>query len=310
MFTDDLKVSSKALFEDLVSGDPVRVKKAADVSSDFTRIMLRDEGQFRRILTMQMARNEDLDRSAETVKPQIVVDLEAPSPAAISVPFSTWPDAWVIRGRRYRVTFHRIQSFRFEADVDDLRTWEMDIRQVISDNAAKDIMAEEDGNFLRAVNLAIVGPNLVVPTSGVVQYATLGPITRDSLIDGLAVLQQTPSNLPPAKILLNHITNLQIMKLDLIEWGGGTQAADFLQNGWSLQRFLNAEWLVTIKKGLVPSGTMYYFAEEKFLGKSYALEDATMYVHHEGPHIDWYIYETIGSTIGNTNAVARVDYSI
>lgn len=310
MFTDELKASARAIFEDLMSQDPVRVKRAADDASDFTRIMLREEGQFRRILTMQTARNEDLDRSAETVKPQIVVDLEAPSPAAISVPFSTWPDAWVIRGRRYRVTFHRVQSFRFMADVDDLRTWEMDIRQVISDNAAKDLMAEEDGNFLRAVNRAVVGPNVVVPTSGVVQYATMGPITRSSLIDGLAVLQNTPSNFPPSKILLNHLTNLQVMKLDFIEWGGGTQAADFLQNGWSLERFLNAEWLVTIKKGLVPTGTMYYFAEEKCLGKSFALEDATMYVNHEGPHIEWYIYETIGGTIGNTNAVARVDYTV
>ena len=38
------------------------------------------------------------------------------------------------------------------------------------------------------------------------------------------------------------------------------------------------KWIITIKKDLVPTNTMYHFADPKFIGKSYILEDTTMYI--------------------------------
>ena len=61
-----------------------------------------------------------------------------------------------IRGPRYLVMMDRIVTPRFTKDVDELRTWIMDIRQVLSDNAIKDMLAEEDGKFITAVNTALV----------------------------------------------------------------------------------------------------------------------------------------------------------
>ncbi len=40
---------------------------------------------------------------------------------------------------RVRLTFARIAVPRFTVDVDELRAWTMDIRQVLSDNTLRDV---------------------------------------------------------------------------------------------------------------------------------------------------------------------------
>ena len=147
---------SRAIFEKLASRDTSLVKTAEDEVNAFTRTKMREEGFYRRILPPIPITNEDLTRTVSSDKPSIVVDKEPDSPAAVTIPFATLPTNLYIRGPRYRVTFDRIVTPRFTKDVDELRTWIMDIRQVLSDNAIKDMLAEEDGKFLRAVNSAIV----------------------------------------------------------------------------------------------------------------------------------------------------------
>ena len=143
------------------------------------------------------------------------------------------------------------------------------------DNAIKESgpLSEEDGKFLRAVNTAVVGAGLVVPTSGTVQYEVIdGGITRDTLWDSLKVMPNTPSNLEVHMVLLNNITIKEVGKFTRNEMGGDL-AQDIMKNGWSLQEFMGVKWLITIKKGLVKTNTMYHFADPKFIGKSYILED-------------------------------------
>ena len=43
-----------------------------------------------------------------------------------------------IRGPRYRVMFDRTLVAKYTKDSDELRTWSMDIRQVLADNYKKD----------------------------------------------------------------------------------------------------------------------------------------------------------------------------
>jgi hypothetical protein len=269
---------------------------------------MREDGFYRRIMPPIPITNDDLDRQVDTDKPVKVVDKEPDSPAAISIPFATLPTNLYIRGPRYRVMFDRIATPRFTKDVDELRTWIMDIRQVLSDNAIKDMLAEEDGKFIRAVNTAIVGPGLTVPTSGTVQHEVIaGGITRDTLWDGLKVMPNTPSNLEVHLQLVNNITIKEVGKFTHNEMGG-TLSEDIMKNGWSLQKFMGVNWIITIKKGLVPTSTAYQFADPKFIGKSYVLEDTTMYIRREAYMLEFFAYETMGGTIGHTSGLARIDY--
>ena len=197
---------------------------------------------------------------------------------------------------------------RFQKDVEQLRTYTMDIRQVLSDNAIKDMLAEEDGKFLRAVNTAIVGPGITVPTSGTVQYEVItGGITRDTLWDSLKVMPNTPSNLEVHCVLLNNITIKEVGKFSRNEMGGDL-SQDIMKQGWSAQEFMGVKWVITIKKGLVATNTFYHFADPKFIGKSYVLEDTTMYIRREAYMMEFFAYETLGGSIGHTSGLARVDF--
>ena len=206
------------------------------------------------------------------------------------------------------MTFDRIVTPRFTKDVDELRTWYMDIRQVLSDNAIKDMLAEEDGKFISAINTALVGAGSTVPTSGVVQYEQIaGGITRDTLWDSLKIMPNTPSNLEVHCVLLNNITIKEVAKFSRNEMGGDL-SEEVMRNGWALAEFMGVKWIITIKKALVPTNTMFHFADPKFIGKSYILEDTTMYIRREAYMIEFFAYETLGGTIGHTSGLARADF--
>jgi hypothetical protein len=284
-------------------------KTAVDAINDFTRVRMREDGIYRRILPPLQISNDELDRQVDTDKPVKVVDKEPDSPAALSIPFATLPTNFYIRGPRYRVMFDRIVTPRFTKDVDELRTWVMDIRQVMSDNSLKDMLAEEDNKWLGAVNTALIAADTVTPTSGVVQWSTIsGGITRDTLQDAFKVMPSTPFHLETHTVLINNVTIREILK-----WGrdevGGDFSQDLLKNGWSEQEFMNARWIITIKRDLVPDNTIFMFADPKFIGKSFMLEDTTMYIKREAYMLEFFAYETLGGSIGHTGGLARVDFS-
>jgi hypothetical protein len=75
---------------------------------------------------------------------------EPDPPAAISIPVGTLPTGY-IRGPRYRVQFDRIVTPRFTQDVNELRTFSMDIRQTLADAAAQELMEEADRQTMAAL---------------------------------------------------------------------------------------------------------------------------------------------------------------
>lgn len=304
----ETKLINETVFEKLSSRDPVMVKEAIDAVNDFTRTKMREDGFLRRIMPPIPISNDELDRQVTTDKPVKVVDKEPDSPAAISVPFATLPMNMYVRGPRYLVMMDRIVTTRFTKDVDELRTWIMDIRQVLSDNAIKDMLAEEDGKFITAVNTAMVAAGSTVPTSGVVQWEQFGGgITRDGLWDMMKTMPNTPSNLEVHTILVNHITIKDVCKFGRTEMGGDI-SQDIMRNGWSEQEFMGARWIITIKKDLVPTSSFFHFADPKFIGKNYQLEDTTMYIRREAYMLEFFAYETCGASIGHTSGLSRADF--
>jgi hypothetical protein len=108
--------------------------------------------------------------------------------------------------------------------------------------------------------------------------------------------------------LLNNITIKEVAKLNRNDMGGDL-SEEIMRNGWTYSEFMGVQWIITIKKGLVPTGTMYHFADPKFIGKSYLIEDTTMYIRREAYFIEFFAYETLGGTIGHTSGLARVDFT-
>lgn len=305
---EQAKQISANLFDKLASTDPMIQKEAVDGINEFTRTRMREDSFMNRIMPSQPISNDELDRNVSTDKPIKVIDKEPDSPAAITIPFATLPMNLYIRGNRYLVMMDRIVTPRFTKDVDELRTWVMDIRQVLSDNAIKDMLAELDGKFIFAVNTALVGANVVLPTSGKAQYQTIpGGITRDSLWDAFKVQGDTPFSLEVNTVLVNHITIKDVAKLGRDEMGGDL-SVDIMKNGWTEKNFMGVPWIITIKKDLVPTGHMYTFADPKFIGKHFELEPTTMYVRREAFMIEFFSYRTGGATLGHTGGFAHISF--
>jgi hypothetical protein len=303
----EAQLLNETLFEQLST--PGMEKTAIDAVNDFTRTKMREDGFYRRIMPPLQISNDELDRQVDTDKPVKIVDKEPDSPAAISIPFATLPVNLYIRGPRYRVMFDRIVTPRFTKDVDELRTYVMDIRQVLSDNAIKDMLAEEDSKFLAAVDLAIGTVGSLTPTSNTIQHKNIvGGVTRDTVVESLKIMPSTPSHLEVNTILVNNVTIKEIMK-----WGrdeaGGDFSQDTLKNGWSEAELLNCRWIITIKRDLVDDDSIYMFADPKFIGKNYLLEDTTMYIKREAYMLEFFAYETAGGTIGHTSGLARANFT-
>lgn len=303
----DTQMLNETLFEYL--GTPGLEKRAVDAVNDYTRTKMREDGFYRKILPPLQLSDDELDHEVETDKPVKIVEKEPDSPAAISIPFATLPMNLYIRGPKYKVGFDRIVTPRFTKDVVELRTWRMDIRQILSDNAIKDMLTEEDTKFIATVNAALYGADVAVPYSGVVQWETIpGGITRDTLQDAFKIMPKTPSHLEVNTCLVNNITIREIMKFGRDEMGGDF-SQDVLKNGWSTENFMNAKWIITIKRDLVPDDTMFMFADPKFIGKAYVIEDATMYIKREAFMLEFFAYQTGGGAIGNTSGIARADFA-
>ena len=291
------------------SGDAVLIKNAQDALNDYTRVRMREEGFARKIIPPQTISNSELDRQVDTDKPVKICDKEPDSPAAITIPFATLPQNRYIRGPRYRVMFDRIVTPRFTKDVVELKTYNMDIRQILSDNAIKDMLAEEDRKFLTACNTLLGGSvGSTVSSTGVVQWKQIsGGITRDSIAEAMKIMPSTPSHLETSTVLVNNVTVKDIMK-----WGrdevGGDLSQELLQNGFAERIMFGVRWIITIKRNLVPDNTIFMFADPKFLGKFFILEDTTMYIDRKAFMLEFYAYESIGATIANVAGVARADF--
>ena len=300
----EIQLLNETLFEQLDT--PGMQKQAVDAVNDFTRTKMREDGFYRRIIPPLTITNDELDRQVDTDKPVKVVDKEPDSPAAVSIPFATLPTNFYIRGPRYRVMFDRIVSPRAVKDVDELRTYVIDIRQVLSDNMIKDMLAEEDSKFITAFNASVGQIDTDNPLSGVPQYETIaGGITRETLVDALKVMPKTPSHFEVETCLVNNITIKELLKFGRYEMGGDF-SQDIIKNGWAETNFLNCRWIVTIKRNLVQDNEMYMFASPKFIGKNYELEPTTMYIRREAYMLEYFSYNTQGGSFGHTNGLAKV----
>lgn len=304
-----IAVLNQALVEKFTSKNQTMVKEAEDALNDYTRVQMREDGFWRRVLPPVTITAADLHKQVDTDKPVRIVSLEPDSPGAISIPFATLPMNRYINGRKYRVMFDRLTTRRLTKDVATLLTYDdIDIRQVMSDNSIKDMLAEEDGKAMVMLTSLLVAAGTVLPETGIAQWVELtGGITRDSLMESMKIMTRANRRLQPATALINNVTIWDIAKLTRNE-AGGDISQKWLQNGYSEEGLLGLRWIVTIKRDLVPDGTVFLFAAPKFLGKFFVLEDTTMYVDRKAYMLEFFSYESIGSCIGNVAGVVRVDF--
>ncbi len=222
-----IRANNKLMLDQILDASDGQVKEAATAGTNMIRRRIREEGFTRRIIPPQTVTNDDLDRVVSHDRPVIIEDMESAQRGSKSMPFGDTAETQTYYGNKFLVEFNSITTPEFTKDINELRTYKMDLRQVITDNSLKDIQTEEDGQFIAMVN-TIVGASNGVGASGVQQnfLAAAGtPITRENYVALLRILEN--QNLNNGVFLMNRSTAKEFLKFDRSEIGGDLAQALF-----------------------------------------------------------------------------------
>jgi hypothetical protein len=313
----DIKVFNDT-FVDMLEGG--QEKKAAQSALTFTRNKLRENSFAEKILTPIDIANDELDKSEN---PELHVkwcDREPDQPAAVTVPLGNVPDGYQFSGTRYPVYFSRLMSPVFQKDVDKLRGYDYDIRQILLENSTKDLATEVDSKLLEKVNsvLGVVNTINTFNNVGLPSYISLsGGINRANLVEAVKAFQRLRVPFGPTQpdggsskgiMLMNNVTGADLLKLERSEIGGDLAEKHFT-SGVPTPEILGIKTVYTIKRELVPDGTVYFFSSEEFLGKYFRLQPLTVFMETKAFFLQFFQYMNIGMTIGNPKGAFRVDFN-
>lgn len=335
------KLINDKFMEKIATGD---LNKAAEVATDFTRLTLREEGLLRKVLPASTITSAELDKQLDTDEPVKIVDKEVSQPLSMSVGFATLPKNRIMKGDRYRVDFARILSPSYFQDVRRLEQYDYDIRNVFKENAIKDHMTAEDVPFFNTVDSIVTpssastsgtwasqtGGSNVSPVTGKAQYydftvAHKNPLgltsgfTREAIVESMKIMskgftpgsgtlgaEQTPIRLNPDLVVMNVNTGREYLKFQ--HTNIGDLSTEMFKNGLATTTLLGQKHLFTMKDDIVKDGEAYFFAAPQFLGKFYELEQPTMFVDRRAFMVEFFIYSSIGASIGNPFGVAKVKF--
>lgn len=285
------------------------IKGASTRGGNYVRWKLRENGFFRNIIPPDPISDSQFDRQLDYDEPVVIEDMEPESPGAKSIPFADTPDSAPFRGRRFMVRFATITTPEFLKNIDELRTYKMDLRQVITDNALKDMETEEDARLI-ATSDRIVGSVGGNGLAGVPQnHEIAGRIQRPGYKNILNHLEDLELN--NGIFLMNRHTAKEFLGWDHDEIGGPLAQTLFSEGlrGLPKMEIMGIPHLATIKRDLVPDFVIYQYAEKSYMGKAYQLQEPTMYVEKKKDTIRFCAQEKLGFTISNVKSNSRVIFT-
>jgi hypothetical protein len=306
----------KQLIDDVLSSDDGVVKKASTATSKATRTQIREEGFQRAILSFDMITNEDLDYFGDSELPGVWYELEPDSPPARVIPYNDTPNSFSYRAEKYVVLLSVITTEEATKNINQLRTYKTDLRQIVNDNMLRDIHTAEDTSFLTEIDRIVGGATAYATVEsaspGAYQNVTMTSATFSRKGLKRAVSYLIERQLPIGVVLVNQRTANELLGWERLEMGGDL-SQDLARKGLkALEKFemFGVPFVSTIKNGLVANGVMYQFAPKEFLGNALMLEDITVTIKKEYDIIRMRAQEQVGLTIGNTLGVQKLTYTM
>lgn len=308
---DNVKIAavSEQVKANLLSGDSELIKTAGLAATEYFRTEIRENGIRRQITPPQTVTKENFDPAEETDLPSMIVEIEPNSMGAYMVPFETGPRGGVIHGRKARVEFNRIMTYKYSIDKIRLDTWKMPILDIFYDLLLKDIMDQEDEASF-AVDNTIVGANpRDIVMEGVYRYVNAGPMSRTSLVHLKKGILVAPGNLKPAKFVMNDLTHCDFGQFDRGAVGGD-MAQEMFINGVTLTKVQGVDTIVTSKKNLVGTNDVYIYADPKYYGGFYTYKDVAMVTDEKDDiWLTFFAHECIAMSVVNAAGVAKASFA-
>lgn len=315
--TAEIKVFNDTFIEMVKAG---QTKEAAVSTQQFTRTKLREESFAEKIITPIDIANDELDKAED---PETLVkwsDREPDQAPAVTVPLGVVPDGFQFKGTRYPTYFSRLVSPLFSKDIDKLRSYDYDIRQILLENSTKDIATEVDTKFIAKIDAVIGALNVANPLNGLglpQNVSIAGGITRQNLSDAFKVIQRLRVPFGPTQpdggeskgvMLMNTVTAQELLKFERSEAGGDLSQEMFV-SGLPSKTILGVKPIYTIKRDLIPDNVIYLFSSEEFLGKYYRLQPLTVFMETKAFFLQFFQYLNLGISIGNVKGACKITFS-
>ena len=122
---------------------------------------------------------------------------------------------------------------------------------------------------------------------GLPQYVSIpGGITRQTVADSFKVMQKLRVPFGPLQpdggqsrgvMLMNNVTAIDFLKMERGEVGGDLAEKQWVE-GLPSKTILGVKSIFTLKRELVPDGTVYFFSSEEFFGKYFRLQPLTVFM--------------------------------
>lgn len=196
------------------------IKFASAEGSKMLKRRIYEEGFLRRILPEETVTDDDLTPQLSSEYPAILKEMEGLSQGAKSVSFGDAPEIEMYRGDKYLCVFNPITTPDYTKDLNELRTYQGDLRQLVTNNSLIHMQTEEDVQFISTVN-TIVGPTpgTASTLTGYVQNFTIASgISRTTFPDICKIMPGF--NLNTGCMLMNKSTAMEFTKWTRDQIGG------------------------------------------------------------------------------------------
>lgn len=295
-----------AALDSINSGSMEKVAAAASV---MTRRKLREDAYSPAIIPHEDVTNADLDYFLDE-RIGIICEMEPDSYGAKSISFEDTADSMPYYGVKYVLDFYANTTPEWTKNVDRLRTYRGDLREVITDNSLRDLSRQKDVKFMRMVDSIVGIKRGGISEAGLEQNVVYGGrLTRDNFISSTMLLRDR--DLLNGVFLVNARTFTEFAR-----WDRNTMGGDFSQDlilkgnkAFESARLFDIDFIVTMKHDLVPNGVMYQFTKPNYLGRAGVLQKPTMYVKKDKDILRFSCREKLGVAIANVAGVQKVTFA-
>lgn len=285
--------------------DPEMRKEAQEKIASFIRTKLREESFARKILPPESVTKADCQRAVDHDTLVKIIDIE-PDSKAMPVTFRGRATENYVEGDRFMVKFFTIMSEIFKKAEQELLAYDYPVTQVIEQNTVKDIHEVEDSIFMAHVRNAInLTGNVVTAYDGVLTAANIEMLCNllDSNRLKSACLLMTLSRYNDTMRFVNLISPDSTASQGLT---GGNMAEKIIVDGFTEYKLFGRKVITTIKNDIVDEDEIFVFAEPKYLGKSYVLNETKFSLDKKYNMIEWASWEDIAMGFGNINGIGML----
>lgn len=307
MEIDLFKADCETFIKELSGPNQTKVSEAAGL---FIAQKLRERSFARQILTPRQVTRMDLQVSTDHDQLVFIDEKEVNVGAAKAINFKAEPDGKYVTTPRYSIPIFEISSDVYAKKEIELLASTQPVTKLIEENTVREIEETEDSYFLQYVDAAAsAAGNLVTYSTGAGGALTKGALkTGMNLIDSKRLLART--------VLMSKVTFNDFITMTYQDMGSDLLREVFVE-GYRFYNFGGLKLIVSVKDNLFLHPTLtlasgaaahlvYFFAEEKALGRFLVLDSTKFGVRRVFTLVEWQGWEFIGIGIGNSNAVSRV----